>query len=126
MVTESRNFILVEVAPSSLDVLGLPGEKRVAAIRRVAEALFALRGSADFAILAGSGEVCAPADIDEGAMLCSDPSVDPALLSCWNERAECGIRHGGLYFLCYKKSGQRAGYENAQQWFDDDWMASDR
>ncbi|AUX20711.1 uncharacterized protein SOCEGT47_011840 [Sorangium cellulosum] len=30
-----------------------------------------------------------------------------------------GVQGGRLYFLCYKKSSQLAGYANASQWFDD-------
>jgi hypothetical protein len=39
-------------------------------------------------------------------------------LSCC---ADGGICCGELYFLCYKKQGQRVGYMNAQQWFDDEF-----
>jgi hypothetical protein len=122
-VTESRNFVLVEVARSSLDLLGLAGPDRAAAVRRIAESLFAQAGRAQFVVFSGPAEACSLDDIVEGTALCTNPSADPVLLSCWADRMECGIQEGRLYFLCYKKSSQRAGYENAQQWFDDAFRA---
>ncbi|XXT21783.1 hypothetical protein WME94_09505 [Sorangium sp. So ce429] len=130
-VTEGRNFILVQVERSSLDILSLCGPDRAAAVRRVAEALFntgvesntvgvpAAAGppAAGPALCPVPGEV--PPDLEEGAVFSSNPAVDPDLLACWKDRTECGVQGGRLYFLCYKKSSQRVGFANAWQWFDD-------
>jgi hypothetical protein len=123
VVTESRNFVLVQVARSSLDILALQGAERGAAIQRVADALFNRRRGTSSRGSSGHDEVCAPlpvpSGVDEGTCFSSDPEVDPSLLSCWSDRIECGIRDGRLYFLIYKKMAQCAGYANASQWFDE-------
>jgi hypothetical protein len=133
VVTESRNFVLVQVARSCVDVLALCGPDRAAAIRRLSAAIFAAGGGAAPAVpvtAAGGaafrgplGDACVPLElppvIEEGTAFSSNPEADPAVLACWKDRTECGVQGGCLYFLCYKKSSQRAGYENARQWFDE-------
>ncbi|AUX20708.1 hypothetical protein SOCEGT47_011810 [Sorangium cellulosum] len=128
-VTEGRNFILIQVDRSCLDILSLGGPDRVAAVRQVAEALFNPGGDA----LVNPGRQATPARavpvgcpppgvtpvVEEGASFSSNPAADPALLAYWTDRTECGVQGGRLYFLCYKKSSQLAGYANASQWFDD-------
>ncbi|WP_437837146.1 hypothetical protein [Sorangium sp. So ce1153] len=133
-VIEGRNFILVQVERSSLDILSLCGPDRAAAVRRVAEALFNTGvesntvGVPAAAGLPAAGPVAGPVrcpvpgevpDLEEGTVFSSNPAVDPDLLACWKDRTECGVQGGRLYFLCYKKSSQRAGFANASQWFDD-------
>jgi hypothetical protein len=124
VVMEGRNFLLVRLPPSGLDVLALPAAERPAAIRRVAERLFG-EGAAAVGREDRTGASCPPlaipAVIEEGVAFSSRSDVDPALLSCWRDRIECGVRGGELYFVCYKKPSQRAGYANAQQWFDDEF-----
>lgn len=126
VVTEGRNFILVEVDRSSLDLLSLCGEDRAAAVREIAGSLFNL-GSEVAAMGPAGGSACAPLEVpenlDEGVMFSSNPAADPELLSCWRDRTECGVRGGSLYFLCYKKASQCVGYANPQQWFDDTFRA---
>jgi hypothetical protein len=121
VVTEGRNFMLVQVARGSIDILALCGPDRAAAVRRLEQAIF---NGGRGAVLAGPlGEACAPLEvppvIEEGTTFSSNPAADPTLLACWKDRTECGVQGGCLYFLCYKKSAQRAGFENARQWFDD-------
>ncbi|XYI00111.1 hypothetical protein ACMHYB_10330 [Sorangium sp. So ce1128] len=124
-VTEGRNFVLVQVERSSLDVLSLCGPDRAAAVRRVAEALFNTGVESNtVGVPSAAGPVLCPvprevADLEEGTVLSSNPAADPDLLACWKDRTECGVQGGRLYFLCYKKSSQRAGFANAWQWFDD-------
>jgi hypothetical protein len=112
IVTESRNFVLVQVAQSSLNILALSSRDRAAAIERVARLIFRESDAKALTL---------PPRIDEGTTFSSNVNADPARLACWNERLEGGIRKGSLYFLCYKKTSQRAGYENAMQWFDDEF-----
>ncbi|WP_437601139.1 hypothetical protein [Sorangium sp. So ce590] len=122
-VTEGRNFVLVQVDRASLDILSLCGPDRAAAARRVAEAIFNTGiESNTVGVPMTSGPVGCPGDmpeLEEGMTIASNPAVDPELLACWKDRTECGVQGGRLYFLCYKKSSQRAGFANACQWFDD-------
>ncbi|WP_437652562.1 hypothetical protein [Sorangium sp. So ce1182] len=129
-ITEGRNFVLVQVERSCLDILSLCGPDRAAAVRRVAEALFNTGVESNTVGVAAAASsptavpVLCPApgevpELDEGTVFSSNPAVDPDLLACWKDRTECGVQGGRLYFLCYKKSSQRAGFANAWQWFDD-------
>ncbi|XXX78940.1 hypothetical protein WMF30_09195 [Sorangium sp. So ce134] len=122
-VTEGRNFVLVQVDRASLDILSLCGEDRAAAARRVAGAIFNTGvASNTVGVPMTSGPVGCPGNmpgLEEGTAFASNPAVDPDLLACWKDRTECGVQGGRLYFLCYKKSSQRAGFANAWQWFDD-------
>lgn len=113
VITESRNFMLVQIARASVDLLALCGSDRDAALRRLAATMFKGERGRDALPRA------APPDLCEGATFSSNPAVDPALLTCWNDRTECAIQGGCLVFLLYKKPSQRAGYANAQQWFDE-------
>ncbi|WP_437735522.1 hypothetical protein [Sorangium sp. So ce1335] len=124
-ITEGRNFVLVQVERSCLDILSLGGPDRAAAVRRVAEALFntgitsntaGVPSPSDAVVCPMPGEV---PEVEEGTTFSSNPAADPNFLACWKDRTECGVRGGKLYFLCYKKSAQRAGFENAQQWFEE-------
>ncbi|WP_437678658.1 hypothetical protein [Sorangium sp. So ce131] len=120
-VTEGRNFVLVQVDRSSVDILSLCGPDRVDAVRRVADSIFNPGGA--YTLDPAVPVACPPPGetpvLDEGTGFSSNPAVDPDLLACWRDRTECGVKEGRLYFLCYKKSSQRAGYANASQWFDD-------
>ncbi|WP_438027676.1 hypothetical protein [Sorangium sp. So ce233] len=124
-VTEGRNFVLVQVERSSLDILSLCGPDRAAAARRVAEAIFNTGiESNTVGVPSPSDAVVCPVpdeapDLEEGTTVSSNPAVDPDLLACWKDRTECGVRGGRLYFLCYKKSSQRAGFANPCQWFEE-------
>lgn len=133
LVVEARNFVLIQVDRSCLDILALKSPERIAAIRQVAEVLFNPCGDAlmnpgrQQAVQGRAVPVgCPPPGmtpvVEEGVTFSSNPTVDPALLAYWTDRTECGVLGGRVYFLCYKKSSQLAGYENAWQWFDD-WRA---
>ncbi|KYF90305.1 hypothetical protein BE20_18065 [Sorangium cellulosum] len=122
-VTEGRNFVLVQVDRASVDILALCGTDRAAAARRVAEAIFNTGIASDtVGVPMTSGPVGCPGEmpeLEEGVTIASNPAVDPERLACWKDRTECGVQDGRLYFLCYKKSSQRAGFANPWQWFED-------
>lgn len=118
-ITESRNFLLIEVARESVDVLSLPEEARATAIRRVARRLFCPSATG-----AATSRTCLPprlrlpARIDEGTVFNSNPRADPRLLGDSAERVDGGVRGGVLYFICYKREPHRVGFVNARQWFE--------
>jgi hypothetical protein len=105
---EGRNFLLVEVARKSLDLLALPEAERPAAVARAAAALF--REPVRF-------QHCAP--VADGSLFCTDADADPLLLASWAERAEGGVRGGELWFVCYKRVAQQVGFANPAQWWSD-------
>lgn len=107
-VIEGRNFVLVRVGRQSLDLMAIPEAERHLAVERAAAAVF--RAPLRFLTCAALGE---------GAMVCTDESADPLLVSSWARRAEGGIRGGELWFVCYKRNPQRVGFANAAQWFSD-------
>jgi hypothetical protein len=109
-VTEGRNFFVIEVDRTSLDVLALPPARRRGAIRRVARALF--RGAS-----VPSSRM--PFALDEGSRFASDHRAEPMLLASWRDRIDGGIRSGNLYFLVYKKVPQRVGFGCDDRWFDE-------
>jgi hypothetical protein len=127
-VTEGRNFILVQMPKACADILSLAARERASAIRKIAESLFEAAPDAE------AGGACAspgrglpglalPNAIREGTTFGTDPRADPTLLSGLSCCVDGGICCGELYFLCYKKQGQRVGYLHGQQWFDDDFRA---
>jgi hypothetical protein len=114
IVTESRTFILVQVAPTAVDLLKLSRPDQGTELRRVASQILCVKG----------GERCLrfklPPMLADGSIISTDPSADPWLLSAWTDRIDAGIRHGSLFFLCYKIIPQLVGFPNILQWFDDE------
>jgi hypothetical protein len=109
VVTEARNFMLVDVARESVDILATREDRRAGAIRRIARLLFA------------SDQGPAQAAIGEGTTFELGACLDPMLLARCEERTDGGICCGCLYFVRYKKPAQRVGYLDARQWFDEDF-----
>jgi hypothetical protein len=107
-ITEGRNFLLVQLPCA--DVLALPRSARPAAIRRVAATLFR-----------AAPALRLPAVLAERACFAAGARADPRLLPGQTARVDGGICRGSLYFLWYKKHGQRVGFLNGQQWFDDEF-----
>lgn len=107
-ITEGRNFLLVQL--SCADVLALPRSARPDAIRRVAATLFR-----------SAPALRLPAVLAERTCFAAGSRADPRLLPAQGARVDGGIRRGSLYFLWYKKHGQRVGFLNGRQWFDDDF-----
>ena len=59
-----------------------------------------------------------PDQIREGTIFSTQQTTDPLFLPQWTERADGGIHNRVLYFLCYKKVLQNAGYDDIKNWFD--------
>jgi len=115
VVTEGRNFVLVEVTGASPEALAGGARHRAAAIRDVTQALFAGAGGGPGAAWA------APLRLAAGDAFELNAGADPLLLGRCAERVDGRICDGALQFLLYKKSPQRVGYLDACQWFDDDF-----
>jgi hypothetical protein len=110
VVTEGRNFLVVEVKRPSADVVAA-GAGSAASICRMAGAIFRdLDAEPVFAAGAGEGE---------GTSFEFNPRADPMLLASCSARADGGVCGGCIYFVRYKKPAQRIGYHNARQWFDE-------
>jgi hypothetical protein len=62
-----------------------------------------------------------PDQIEDGAIFSTKPEADPLFLPQWTDRADGGFHKGVLFFLCYKKVLEIAGYEDIKRWFDADF-----
>ncbi|MCC6557623.1 MAG: hypothetical protein IT372_32115 [Polyangiaceae bacterium] len=116
VVTEGRNFVLVEVGRAGPEVLG-GGARRRAAIERIAGLIFR-DGMA--------GELGRPRRAGREVVFEVNPRRDPLLQAGGAQRAEVGVAGGRLYFVRYKKLPQRVGFLNARQWFGDEVKRSGR
>ena len=108
VIIEGRNFLLVEAPRACAETFALPPPARRGAVQRLAADLFrpALR---------------IPAVISERSRFTIGRRADPRLLAGEADRVDGGVDCGNLYFLWYKKPGQRVGFLNGRQWFDDDF-----
>lgn len=115
VVTEGRNFVVVEAARACPEAPAGGARHRAAAIRDVTQALFADAGE-------GPGVArAAPLSLVTGDAFELNAGADPLLLGRCAERVDGRICGTALQFLLYKKSPQRVGYLDACQWFDEDF-----
>jgi hypothetical protein len=118
IVTESRTFILVQVAHTAVDLLKASRPDQGTELRRIASQILWVKGGKR------SIRFKLPPMLADGSIISTDPSADPWLLSTWTDRIDAGIRRGNLFFLCYKTIPQLAGFPNILQWFGDDFRTA--
>lgn len=111
VVVESVNFLFVWVLGADPRSSGDPD----AEIASVAEQVLDVRGR-------GHDWHFAPMACDGGELRFStNAALDAWSMSSWADRVDGGTAHGALYFLGFKKRPGRAGYENADGWFDEEF-----
>jgi hypothetical protein len=118
---ETVDFALLTIEEGA-DILSFGPEKRVSAVQAVAARV--LQPAPPQNAGASSERLwpfAFPKAIEDGARFSTDESQIPEAMPTWASRVDGGLRHGHLYFLCFKKreSGDgRVILLNSHHWFD--------
>ena len=118
-IAETINFMLIRVIQTPR-LLELGEEARPAAVRAAALAILNLQDSEHTWVFQ------LPARIVDGVLFSTNPDADPLHLPSWKDRADGGVHRQTLFFLCYKKFFDRAGFRDIQRWFDESWRSHAR
>ena len=113
VVTEQRNFALVEIPDPEFDPAGPDETAKQATVNRIAQHLLNMAGGRKKLEFKFAGPLV------EGSRFSTNTHADPFALRDWSERVDGGVRNGRLWFLFFKKQPQRVGYEDSQDWFSE-------
>ncbi|RMF75393.1 MAG: hypothetical protein D6744_13595, partial [Planctomycetota bacterium] len=117
VVTEQRNFALVDLPDPGFDPADTDEAAKQDAVRRTAQQILNVAGGER------KLEFKFPGPLVEGARFSTNAAADPRTLGDWSQRVDGGIREGKLWFLFFKKHPQRVGFEDSQDWFSDSFRA---
>jgi hypothetical protein len=115
---ESAAFTLIRVK-SPNNILSLKDEERIPTINTIATSILNMEdlNSPDQEVR-HRWNFKFPPKIADGIRFSTDPNANLISMYSWISRADGGIHHGNLFFICFKKHSQKAGFGDMKAWFD--------